>query len=207
MYRSIAAAALGLALFGTTASATPILYPDQGEENPIVYTFTASSTGDIVAYFYGAHARYTNTLGLLINGISTGIEGLNNQTSSYGQSLNFGHANAGDTLIFQLNILNPGNVGPWYSDASMNSDELNHIYSTDFAGDTIIPAGTFVGFEDLRNGGDFDYDDEQFVFTNIATSIDVTVSERVPEPGSLALLALGLGAMRLTGRRKQPAKQ
>ena len=51
-----------------------------------------------------------------------------------------------------------------------------------------IPAGTYVAFEDLVGGGDKNYNDLSFVFTNISTRTNV------PEPGSLLLvLTAGLG--------------
>jgi hypothetical protein len=126
--------------------------------------------------------------------VATGILGLNNHTSPHGLALNFGTVNAGDTLVFEMINLSPGGVGPWYSDKSLNSDGVNHVYSTNFGGDIAIPAGTFVAFEDLPNGGDFNYNDETFVFTNVSTT--------VPEPATLLLAALGLGVMGLLMRRK-----
>lgn len=186
-------AALGALALAGAANAGTIPYPNPGVANPVDYTFTAASTGDITAYFYGSTAAYTNDLTMLVNGVATGIEGLNNHTSPYGLALDFGAVNAGDTLVFELNNISPGGIGPWYSDKSLNSDGVNHVYSTDFAGDGFIPAGTFVSFEDLPNGGDLNYNDEDFVFTNVATS--------VPEPTSLLLLAIGIGGL-LLARRK-----
>jgi hypothetical protein len=62
------------------------------------------------------------------------------------------------------------------------------VYSAAYAGDGLVPTGTYVAFEELPAGGtDFNYRDENFVFTNIATT--------VPEPATLATLAMGLGLM------------
>ena len=190
-----AVVAFALAMAGT-ARADAIPYPTPAVENPVTYTFTASSTGNITAYFYGSTASFTNELTMLVNGVATGIQGLNNHTSVHGDVLILGSVLAGDTIVFKLVTLNPPTgVGPWYSDKAMNSDGVNHVYSTPFSGDSDIPAGPFVSFEDLNNGGDFNYNDEDFVFTNVSTTV------RTPEPASLMLLCVGLG-MIVVGHRK-----
>lgn len=195
-FKTLSLAALTAATIGFSGAAVagPIPYPNAGVQNAASYSFTAASTGAITAYFYGSTAGYTNELTLLVNGVATGVQGLNNHTSPYGTSLVLGYANAGDVLVFKMVNISPGGVGPWYSDTSMNSDKINHVYSTDFAGDSIIPAGTFVAFEDLPGGGDFNYNDETFVFSNVAT--------HVPEPMTLLLAGLGILGLAAT-RRKQ----
>jgi hypothetical protein len=169
--------------------AGPIPYPNPGTQNPVTYTFTASSSGDIIAYFDGSGASYTETLGLDVNGVSTGITGLNNHATALGTALDLGHANAGDSLTFFINVLTTGDV--WYSNPSLNADGANHIYSTSFSGTPAIPAGTYVGFEDLaKSGSDFNYADEQFVFSNTTTSVG-----SAPEPSALGLTFLSLAGL------------
>jgi hypothetical protein len=202
LFASLSAAVLFT--FASTAQAGPILYANVGVQNAQQYTFTAAATGDLVAYFVGSTATYTNEITLLVNGVATGIQGLNNKATKNDTALNFGTVQAGDSLVFKLvNILPGTGVGPWYSQKSLNSDGINHIYSSAWAGNSALPAGTYVAFEDLPKGGDFNYNDISFVFTNVATNAPARAN--VPEPGSLALL--GLGMMGFAASRRKHAKR
>lgn len=192
----VAACLLAMGSVRQARAADPIPYPNSGTYNPVTYSFTAASTGDVVAYFIGgAGAGYTNEMGLLVNGVQTPAGfGLNNHASSVGDSFDLGTVNAGDSLVFILNNLSLGMKA--YSDPSMNlaydavgQTEHNHIYSTPYTATSplfgTVPAGAYVAFEDIPfPGADFNYDDESFVFTNVGTTTGA-----VPEPGSLSLLA------------------
>lgn len=195
---------LSVALFtaaATMAHAGAIPYPDAGTENPATYSFTATNTGSIGGYFFsGAGASYTNEVTVLVNGLPMLAQGLNNHSSSYGTYLDFGNVVAGDLLVFKMVNLSPGGIGPWYSDKTLNADGSHHVYSTDWEGDTFIPAGTYVAFEDLdaRGGSDFNYNDLAFVFTNVNVA-------QVPEPGTLALvLGAGFAGLMVLRRRQKP---
>jgi hypothetical protein len=189
-------ALLAAALVATAAAADTLpSYPTSGSANPVTYSFTAAATGDITAWFAGSTAGYTENLGLLINGVPTGVTGLINHASAYGDKLVLGHAQAGDELVFFTDISNTGDT--FYSQASRNADGVNHVFATGFGGDGIIPAGTYVGFEDLRGGGDFNYYDETFVFTNVAGA-----GGTVPEPASWALMITGFGMIGAALRRR-----
>jgi hypothetical protein len=193
----LAAVAFAGAFAMSGANAAPVPYSNVGHQNMAPYSFTAAHTGNISAYFAGSTAGYTNTLSLLVNGIDTGIAGLNNHASSYGQVLSFGNVHAGDSLVFKLNVLTTGDK--FYSDTSMNTDHVNHVYSNAYAGDSLIPAGTYVAFEDLRNGGDFNYHDENFVFTNVGTNVAST-----PIPAAIWLFGTGIaGLVGMNKRKKQ----
>jgi hypothetical protein len=174
-----------------TASAGSIPYNVIGTQAPANF-FVASADGKITAYFYATDAGYNSEIGLRVNGVSTGIYGLWNHGSTHGDSLVLGNVNAGDILEFELKVLSTSSS--WFSIAGDNSDHKNHTYSTDFAGDAWIPVGTYVAFEDLPGLGDLDYNDHQFVFTNVSNT-------SVSEPAGLGLLVLGLAAIGFTRKR------
>jgi hypothetical protein len=104
--KAIAGASLALLFgLGNGARADAIPYPNSGTPNTASYSFTAAATGEIIAYLAGGGASFDLQLGLLVNGVDTGVVGLDNKTSMIGQSLDLGHANAGDALTFVLHNL------------------------------------------------------------------------------------------------------
>ncbi len=195
-------------------AASVIPYPNVGTVNPASYTFTATSTGDIVGYFYSFSAADTDEIAMSLDGgatITSAGYGLVNQTSTPGvTSFNFGEVTAGQTLTF---ILYNENTGSYISsNASSNADSDQHVYSQPYlTGQTYsvaeIPDGTFVAFEDLlaSQNSDFDYNDDAFVFTDL--SIETGTQSTTPLPATLPLFASGLGALGLLGwRRKRKAQ-
>jgi hypothetical protein len=195
LYRAALAATAFLAA-GAAQAALPV-YSQKGVINPTTYTFQAASSGKIEAYFAGETAGYTSLLGLKVNGVEQGGYGLNNHASAIGAKHDFGNVQAGDTLVFVLKVLTT-NLS-FFSDTMQNADGLNHIHSAAWTGDDLIPAGTYVGFEDLLGGGDKDYDDLQFVFTNVAAVATGTI----PEPQTWVMMMAGFGLIGIARRRQK----
>jgi hypothetical protein len=185
-------------LLTNSAHAGPIPYATPGLENPATYTFTAVATGHVIGYFAGSGASYDEVVGMSVNGGSPGAFGLDNHTTAIGGSFDFGAVTAGDILKFYVHVNSTGYT--YSSDKTQNVDGKNHLYSTQatagqaFAGS---PVGTYIAFEDLLGGGDFNYHDNTFVFTNVANGVD-----NVPDGGAtVALLGAGLTGLVALRRR------
>jgi hypothetical protein len=146
-------------------------------------------TGNVTATYLGHSAGYTNELYLYLPGNGLGVI-FNNHTTPVGTTFDLGNYTAGTELIFAIYVLNTFDM--FYSgDASRNADGIAHaVVDTDYS-----PTAAYVGFEDILGGGDFDYDDVRFSFTNVGTS-------EVPEPTPILLFAIGLIGLGLA-RRKQ----
>lgn len=185
--RTILLAGTVLAMSTATAHAVLPPYPTPGSVNPALYSFTKTSDGDLIAFFVGSTAGLTNELGVIAGGTDLGT-GLSN-ADPLGTSFNYGFVAGGTDLEFYI-VTGEGNI--FYTDPTLNADDLTHAFSAPYGGgDTIgitnFPVGTYtyVGFEDLLGGGDLDYDDINFVFENTRVT--------TPEPGATALLLGGLG--------------
>jgi hypothetical protein len=183
-------------LAATPAFADSIPYPHTGTI-PAQTTLIASSTGTVTGYFYSESAADYDEVRLLdVTQGTSSIWELPNQTTSQGTSTSFApvSVNAGDTLVFELlnTSLNPNQI--FATTAANSSDGVNHGYVTAFSGGSGIPAGLYVGFEDLpKSGSDLDYNDETIVVTNVSAA---------PEPSSLALLGTGILGVAAGLRRK-----
>jgi hypothetical protein len=188
--------------FVTTASISAwgdiIPYPNVGFQAPTV-ALTATATGPIDGFFYGASAADLDLVEMcdLTASTCSGYELPN--TSAIGTEVDFGSVTAGDTIIFNLENTSTSDT-ILSSDPSMSADGINHAYITPYTatGSTAIagiPPGTFVGMEDLSlsQGTDLDYNDDQFVFTNVGA--------QVPEP-SLLIVCIGLVGLLPVARRK-----
>jgi hypothetical protein len=199
MRRPLVVLALVSLALSAPAFADAISYGNVGTEATASSLVVASSTGAITGYFAGQDAGHDSVIRLL--NLTSGYTSdyfFPNHSTAIGTSIDFGNANAGDVLVFELRNETIG--ATFATDAAHSDDGLVHGYAASYAGGLLdgfnFPAGIYVGMEDLFGGGDFDYNDNMFLFTNVdlAPSLrsDALVAAHAPEPGSLILLATGM---------------
>jgi hypothetical protein len=170
--RGIALAILGLVL--PAAQAAPILGG----------SVVVQTDGEVIAKFLGHTAGYSNDLYLSSPSNSLGLI-FNNHATAVGTTMSLGSFAAGTELIFQIYVQNTG-YSFFSGPAWRNPDNLVHA----LVDDAYSATETYVGFEDLYGGGDLDYDDLMFSFTNVkGTNEPPTPS--VPDSGATALLCAG----------------
>jgi len=194
----VAAVGMTAGPFASCAGASTIPYPDPGQVNLQVYSLVATQTGDINVWFAGkGTATNEDVLTAMVNGVPTGIEGLDNQTSTIGQYLNLGHANAGDTIVFEM--LDLSSEKNWFTDNARNSDDLNHAYMASFAGGlvgtSIVLPGLYLGFEDVTGcPSDWNYQDLQFYTSSVGA---------VPELSTWGMMFVGFAGVGFIAYRRK----
>lgn len=195
---SIALIALAGAVQMTKADIIP--YSNVGVPTTGSGAFTVGAAGDVYAYYTGSEAGYKDLVGMSINGNSPTSWVFDNQpnhtpgTTQIGGLIDLGSVNVNDIISFWL-CVTPSGGSPY----TVKSTTVGTIFSTALNG------GTYVGFEDLKTGNDYDYNDDTFVF--FLPKGASTITTVVPEPttivaGALLLLPFGISTLRILRNRK-----
>jgi hypothetical protein len=140
--------------------------------------------GDVVLRFEGSDAGYDSLIS--VNGSA---ELFPNHSTAVGTEFNLGNFAAGTALDVVLHVLTTSqffHTGP----GALNVDGLPHAVVS------LVGGRTLVSFEDKVGGGDNDYNDHSFSFTNVGVTA-------VPEPSAMALTLAGLGVLGFVGTRRR----
>jgi hypothetical protein len=144
-----------------------------------------ATAGEVILTFLSKEAGYSNDL--YLHGTEDAI--LNNQTATPGTQYSLGSFEAGAELVFTMLVRPTGFV--YQTGAAIeNPDSFIHAAYDITSGQSLN-----IGFEDLFNGGDKDYDDLVFSLSNVSVA-------PVPEPETYALMAAGLMVLGALKRRK-----
>jgi len=151
-----------------------------------------ANDGDILLTFISKDAAHSSDL--FLTGSSNAI--LNNQNTNPGQVFNLGSFVAGTKIAFEI-FNNTTGFRYFTGLPSLNPDNTLHAFFKLLSEDTIQ-----IGFEDLFQGGDKDYDDLVFKISNVRLGLAGSVPV-IPEPQTYLLMLAGLLLFtRLKSQRK-----
>ena len=166
-----------------------------------------ATSSEVWIRFATADAGYFNTLMFVCTMTSSCEQFMfynrGNRTSS--PEIRINHTfTPGEEVIFKLFVAATSDV--WYTGgASRNSDGAVHFATRPISENTEHATySTLGGFEDLRGGGDHDYNDLTFEFGNVRRD-GITST---PEPASLVLMGTGMagvGGLAFRRRRRNTA--
>lgn len=140
--------------------------------------------GDISVRFEGSSAGYDSLIS--VNGSS---EFFPNHATAVGTEFSLGNFAAGTALDVVLHVLNTNQF--FHSGlGAVNIDSMPHALVNQANG------RTYVSFEDIVGGGDKDYNDHKFSFTNVSVTA-------VPEASTMALMLAGMGVLGFLGTRRR----
>lgn len=139
-------------------------------------SLVVKTSGEVSVKFHGADASYTSILQFHRADGST-QQLFNNHTSTVGDVVSLGNFQAGERLDFSLLVQDTGHT---FSLDGANPDGLEHALLQGMGNDTL------VGFEDMFGGGDRDYNDLMYLFSN------TEVVQSTPEAGTFILMGTGL---------------
>lgn len=157
-----------------------------------------ASGGDVTVHFVGSHAGYDSQLYLWNPGAASSPL-FENHSTRIGTRANLGAYASGTELVFGLHVLDTGHHF-FTGAAGRNPDGVVHARAIGWGATRNIPTpGVLIGFEDLWNGGDRDFNDFVFLVAN-ATVADVATA---PEPATLLLVGGGVAALAVRRRRRR----
>ncbi len=168
--------AMLMAVSTSAMSATSRAY----DLKPSTDSLLAATDGEVILTFLSKTAFYTTEL--YLQGDEDSV--LNNQKVAPGTQFSLGYFKAGEELSFTYFVKNTA-LAYYTGDENKNPDHFIHT-----AFDITSAQSLNVGFEDILNGGDRDYDDLVFSLNNVIVGKALVAA--VPEPETYALFFAGL---------------